>query len=352
MPPQASLVCAAGQVCPWSVSLVDKSAAQSLIRVEAATTTADFNQSHQVFLRLATPIPAEYESVVVTLLLAKAPSRPLQTRQAKNARPIEPLSDPTDATLYASGIIAPAAGAATTYTIDARAVYAVSRDEQAATAWSIGGTVKTDKRPNVDPDSFTLYGNFTKRSLPYTRMVDVGTEFVRNDSVFNLLAAPRVVRTFAHSFLQDVPAENGNIVRMLRGTVGLDAWVGLEVGANLKHDETIDPSGLVLRFVPRAKAYVIVPAARFVKKVVVGADYVARLLASDEVLVDTRPGASPVPVADTRVRHHIEVAATANLTDWIGLKVSYEYGSLPPTFKLVNHSGKVTLVFQAKQNER
>ena len=289
----------------------------------------------------------------VTLLLKNAPVQHLKTAEAQAKALFEPVDTADSATVYVSGIVAPAVGKHTAYTIDAKAKYWLW--ESGLSSAFVTGEYKADARPNADPDSTSLFLAFDRYGSLITKWDAIGVESNRGASVVNFMSRPRVGTALPYSFVAKHEDPSGNLLSTIRASIGLDVWLGLETGFNLKHAEDVDAEKFILRLVPETKAYLVVPTASFIDKIVVSAGYAVRLPATRETFVETRdlaPGVDPITVADRRPRHHAKAAVTFKLTDWFGVESEYSYGSLPPAFKIVNHSGKIGIVFQARQVRR
>ncbi len=75
-----------------------------------------------------------------------------------------------------------------------------------------------------------------------------------------------------------------------------------------------------------------------------------RLLARDELFLETRGHTDdPVPFFNRLARHYVENNIAFMLTDFTGITVKHQYGSLPPAYKFMDHRVSVELTFQAKQ---
>ena len=353
LPPLDTVTCAAGTTCPWSVVVIDKTLTEKLISVTAAAvpkSMPNFGQFQAVALELGAAVPADAVRVSVTLLRNNAPVQTLATPEARKKELIEPVDDPDDATLYFSGIVAPAAGDHTTYTIDTRAGWILR--QAGVSALSLNGELKADKRPQADPDSANVFVQADRYGRTWVTRWDVGgLEFDREGKVVNLMSRPSIAAPLSHAFLVDKKDDSGNMIPTVRATLGVNLGLGMELGANTKHDPAVDPASFVFRIAPRLSTYLVVPAP-VVKKVVFSAEYTVRVLTQKELFRETRnlpDKADPVPYADRRPRHYATAGVKLMLTEWFGVKGEYEYGSLPPAFQFVNHSGKIGLVFQAKQ---
>ena len=355
LPPLASLTCASPASCPWSVEMIDSKLSRQLIGVTAAAEPSgqSFAQFQLIVLTLAKELEPEAIRVSVTLLLNNAPTQTLKTMEAEARSRFTPVDSSDDATVYVSGIMAPAVSKHTAYTIDARAKYWFW--ERGLSSAFVTGEYKADARTNADPDSTSLFLTFDRYSSLIMKWDAIGIESNRKASVVNMMSRPRVGSALSHAFLATRSDASGNELSVVKASIGLDLWFGIETGLNLKHDDGIKADDFILRFVPETKAYLVVPTTGLINKIVFSAGYAVRLPVTDETFVETRDlaaGASAVPSATQRARHLAKLGITFKLTDWFGVEGQYSYGSLPPAFQIVNHSGKIGIVFQAKQIRR
>jgi len=356
LPPVNDVTCLKSQ-CKWLVGVIDATLTPSQRLVIAAVALPPgFGTRQAIRLELNAPIPPDAESVAVTLLLNNAPTQALRTPAQQQKALIEPVDKPDDATLYFSGIVAPAAGKHTTYTIDTRADWRIR--QAGRTTVSLAGELKADKRPRADPDSASAFVRWVQYDDTFVYRWDAGgAEFDRVGKIVNVMSRLRASLPLSYPFLTTTTDANGNAIPRLRATVGVNLGMGLEVGANARHGDYADvddPSTIVLRVVPQLKTYLVLPAP-VVKKLVFSADYLVRFPTRRELFLETRDlpdKADPVPHVDRRSRHYATAAMKMALTKWFGVKVEYEYGSLPPAFKMVDHSAKIGLVFQARQAPR
>jgi hypothetical protein len=361
LPREQSVTCALpSRPCPWSVEVFKGEEGPLAVSVTGAMAEPGqpFGSRHLITLELATPIPSEFARVVVTLLLGNAPTQSLTPRSAKAKRCLVPVDKAEDASLYFSGIVAPGAGVTPVYTIDARANWRVHCfGDTCGTPLAISATAKTDKRNQVDPDSFSAFLSLQHYASDPIFKWDAGVESNREANVLNVVSAARAVKTLRKTFRRRTVDAGGNQSFAVRTTIGINLGVGVELGANLRnaYDAGRDEgagSGLILRGVPSARVYIVVPAP-VIRRLVLKVDYQVRFLAKDELFLETRnlaPKADPVPHRDRRSRHYVQGSAKLMMTDWVALQFGYEHGSLPPAFKFVNHSGTIGFVFQARQS--
>jgi len=368
LPPTTDVVCTATptQPCRWSVHVivgedppVPVSVERSAIAIPAGG-SADFGRDQRVQLTLATPIPADFVRVIVVFVRGNAPAAFMVKKSGPKPTPVVvPVDKASDATLYFSGLIAPAVKKETTFTIDAKAGWILGRFGDDKVPVSLSATAKGDKRPQVDLDSYSVSLTATNYAHRFVSRVDVPTlEFNRTGNVINLVGAGRIIAPLSHSVLRNVKDDNGNLVPTVKATFGFDPFVGVEGGANLRNAVSVaagdEASSGIFRVLAGGYAFVSIPTPHL-KKIIIGAEGIVRKPTTDELFLETRnlaPKADPVPHLDARIRPYGKLSVKFMATAWVGLELGYEYGSQPPAFKLGNHSGTIGIVFQAKQNER
>jgi hypothetical protein len=359
LPPLTDVRCTAPDPCNWCVLITDhdkRTRLVAVVKVEVPPNEQDYANAQALILSLASEVPSDPMRVEVVLLLKNAPSQTLKTPAVAATSRFEAVDDEDKATLYFSGLVAPAAGDTTTYTIDSRANLIL--DEPTNGYLSILAEFKADKRANADPDTASLFAHYERYDPTFVYKWDVGGgEFDREGKVVNLMSRAYVALPLSHAILRRVEDPDSHVkISTVRASVGVDLEFGLEVGANAKYpDLTDDSSGtFIFRIVPQIQTYLTVPAP-VIKKLVFSADYAARLPTTRELFLETRDlpdKADPVMFFTRRVRHHVTAGVKLSLTDYIGFKIEYEHGSLPPAFKVVDHSGKIGLVFQARQSRK
>jgi hypothetical protein len=365
LPAQNAVVCAASP-CQWAVSVIvrdepPKPLAVTSAQIPVIGSAANFGADHLVVLTLKGAVPADYARVVVTYLRGSAPTQSLAAKGAeKPPNAIVPVEKADDATLSFQGIGAPASGGATTYSIDAKAAWILARLGGDQMPLSVRATAKSDKRPEVDLDSFSTSLTLWNYAHRVVLNLDLPTvEFNRKASVINVVPSARVIWPLSTTVTKQVKDPSGNDVPTIRFVTGVDLALGAEVGWNTKNTVTAasgidNGSGGIARLVPGVSGFVAIPT-RFFKRIVISGEAVVRLLATDELFLETRdlePKADPVASLDRRARPFAKLAVKFMASPWIGFQLGYEYGSVPPAFKMANHSGTIGFVFQAKQNER
>jgi hypothetical protein len=305
-----------------------------------------FAQDGQVTLILESTLPDSVSSVEVTLLLAGQPTltwRPKQRTSQNTPTPPGPCfsglgfgaaANRNKADVYLSGIWVPATGAKPTYSIDSNMTLPLC----STTFWDLlrlDGKVKTNDKPNADPDSFSA-GVSIARKYPFNianrQYLDfkwgmAQWEFSRKEEAFNFTSAPAA--TWA--------------VVLAKG-VDLEVPVGLEVGTNLRNHITAvrNGYGAIARLAPGAGFYAVSPKLWGNAKITWSTIYTARVLMTREPFIDHRR--NPAGSMARGTRHHLENSVDLSFNDYVSLTVKHEFGSLPPAFEFVDHKATVGLV--------
>jgi hypothetical protein len=345
----------------WEVQLATAGGLTPIEVVDAQEVPDDYAVTGLVTLTLAAPLPSDYKRVEVRYKQGSAPLGVLTASKAPTSG-IVPVDDPKKADVYLSGILLPAAEAKPVYTIDTRGTYEIWASPSGARVWEVSGSAKADKRENADLDSYVFGANYHQIGRG-GHHVNIhwfsGVEMNRKARVTNLVTAPRLVRPWT----RNVYRTDADGMTKLAATFGLTLDGAVEAGWNLRNLYT-DPenaeeakgSGGILRVAPGLTLYVVKPDAGFLNRIGVTARYVVRLLARDELFLETRKsrgaGTDPIPQLNRRARHFTQIAAAFMLTEFAGVELKYTYGSEPPAFKLADHNGAVGLVIKFRQTSR
>jgi hypothetical protein len=217
--------------------------------------------------------------------------------------------------------------------------------------------VKTDKRPQADPDSYRLFGVYQRaiRHAPlgpaqgvlFTWLV-AGGEFERQANNINFISSPLV----------EIPIR-------LRGEVNNKKTIipvlvpefGMELGTNLKNAVTPAGQGIIGRGVLGATLGVTVnPTLKLFQAVHLTSSYKVRLPATSEVFTNTTTNTAgkvvDVPFLSTKPRHYIKNELGFTLWDPISFTITHEYGAIPPAFRLIDHKVSIGFVLTLQQKQR
>jgi hypothetical protein len=347
----------------WEVRVATAEALIPIAVLDAQEVPDDYAVTGLVTLTLATALPSDYKRVEVRYTLGNAPLGVLTTPKVPTSG-IVPVDDPKKADVYLSGILLPAAEAKPVYTIDSRGSYQIWANSSGSRVWDVSGSAKADKRENADLDSYVFGANYHqigRAGRPVNIHWFSGAEMNSKARVTNLVTAPRVARPWT----RNVYRRDADGVTKLAATFGATLDGSVEGGWNLRNlysdpeeDEVVvmAGSGGILRAAPGLTLYMVKPNAGFLGRIGVTARYVVRLLARDEIFLETRKsrgaGKDPIPQLNRRARHLTQITTAFMLTEFAGLELKYSYGSEPPAFKLADHNGAVGLVIKFRQTSR
>ena len=208
-----------------------------------------------------------------------------------------------------------------------------------------GSVPKAGEKPPTQCDKFFEGINFDIRPL--------GGEFSRKYPASSLLTKGYATFEFAtYPF----------------GTSGWSAGIypsaGYEIGKNLNQPsvlfkQSVDLTGwnAIARavFITKAELYKIrkVPKVGDEYLMTLDVSYQPRVPFTEEPFV-TSEFVNGKRVSVTRLsksaRHEVEAGVNWNITQYLGLKIQYKYGSLPPLFQFVDHQGSIGITIKAKQN--
>lgn len=254
-----------------------------------------------------------------------------------------------EAEIYVEGIAEGAKGAKTGFTVDAsfKRAFRFYRDEPDY-FWQPFFNIKASTNAQADPDALNFGVNF-----------ETPTGLVPD----NATGIKRLYFSEAAKFEADKDFQNINFVgdfrlkldstRLANKYFNVIPFVGLEIGRNLKSPVEEAENKLLAR--PLIGADFI--STFYTRKAENGYQktasfeifYERRFLLKKEIALDADASGSFVGIALSRApRDYVKGALTYDFAKNFGFKFNYEYGSLPPLFKLVDNKFSVGLVFKGK----
>jgi hypothetical protein len=302
-------------------------------------------------------ISKDFSRIDITFTNVKGGSLPHFSVE-KAAKPttswVKPAKTKNDSNVYISGTFAPAGGSSPTYTIDSKGNYMLHSFAKGGYTVSATGDVDTDKKKTADPDSFhwAIPVQYVSTANYTVQFPTIGMELDKKGNVVNLVSAPNITYGLGHVFL--TPDTKNPGAKKVSASIGLDLSGGVEFGSNLVNDytvanKTLGGQGWFFRGVPSASAYLIIPKVLHLSKISVTSSYIARIPTTDEVFIETRHTAKPFPELTDRTRNFVQNAVNFMITDYVGIQIKHQYGSLPPAFSFVQNSGSIGLVFTLKE---
>jgi hypothetical protein len=340
---------------PWDVVVYDEVGAATPIPVTSSSDPIGHLQANGlVLLALQSPLPARFSRIDLMFTKGNQPHFSIDASPAPATKWIAAAKTKDDSNVYLSGIFAPAAGTSPTYTVDSKANYILRSFAKGAYTVSATGDVNTDKKKTADPDSFhwAIPVQHVETFNVTEQWSAIGMELDKKANAINLVSAPSVTRAVGYVFARPDGKNPGTST--VAASVGLELSGGLEFGSNLKNDyavanKTIGGQGGFLRGVPSANCYLIIPRVLRLSKISVTSSYTARIPTRNEVFLETRHRATPFPELASNTRHYIQNTLNFMLTDYVGIQIKHQYGSLPPAFSFVQNSGSIGLVFALKE---
>lgn len=246
-----------------------------------------------------------------------------------------------DADIYFSGTAAGARGSKPLYAFESKLGYLFSLKKKGALGPR--AEVNAASESNIDPDSI-------KASVTYEKVFVWGS------------TRGLILRSDALGLEFDTENRTRNLMTELNGTwvlpaarlgestfAALDFMAGFEGGHNYRHKLNEDGLGNLWRWKFGVNAYfVALNPPRVFKRIDFSAGYKIRLLSSAEPFTETIND-EEVTTLTKKPRHHVSSDLDFMFSDSLGITLKYRYGSLPPAFKFVDHSGSVGLTFKLKQ---
>jgi hypothetical protein len=340
---------------PWDVVVYDASGTPTTIRVVSSLDPiGNLSSTGFVLLNLESPVPAKYSRIDVTFTGNNLPHFSIEPSTAPAIAWVSASKTKDDSTVYISGTFAPSEGTSPSYTIDSKASYILRSFARGAYTVSATGDINTDKKKTADPDSFHWaipIQHVTKFDVT-EQFSTIGMELDKEGKAINLVSAPSVTGALGHNFIR--PDRKVPGAKTVAASIGLELSGGLEFGSNLKNDfavanKTIGGQGWFLRGVPSASCYLIIPKILRLNRISLTSSYTARIPTTNEVFIETRHTATPLPELSSNTRHYLQNTLNLMFTDYFGIQIKHQYGSLPPAFSFVQNSGSIGLVFAFKE---
>lgn len=126
-------------------------------------------------------------------------------------------------------------------------------------------------------------------------------------------------------------------------------FIGQEIGKNLKSPVKEAENSFLYRLKAGTKLNLFFQPKKFLKEVELDAEYTRRWLLRRELSFE-KDGDGNLRLLEISKKPRDYVRANLNFffTENIGVTVGYEYGSLPPSFKLVDHKSNIGVIFKFK----
>ena len=290
--------------------------------------------------------PPDTTQYTVTYTEGGEASVPIRVAFRKPALPDTKTSSDSDLTLF--GGINAAVGARPTYKIDAALdVHPLYN------GFGVVGTVKTDSRRNVDPDSFS--GKLDYRYLlatpskPSERQVIfqgaeliweyAGVEFDRKGQNLNFVSSPYVLLPFTFHASADGKITN---------SAGLDFKLGIEAGHNFRNSLAADGYGGFMRTLAGTAANLTLRTVPGFSKVVFASSYEVRLPDKAELFGTSDAAGNTTYVFSKKARHWVSSSVSFFFNDHWAFTAEHSYGALPPAFKFTDQQVSLGLKFALK----
>jgi hypothetical protein len=247
-----------------------------------------------------------------------------------------------DADIYFSGSAAGAKGTKPLYLFESKLGYLFSLKNKGG-ALGPRAEITAASESNIDPDSI-------KTALAYEKIFVLGR------------AKGFILRSDALGLEFDKKNRNRNLMTDLNGTfvpppkpigessfVAFDFMGGFEAGHNYRHKLNQNEGlGNLWRWKFGANAYFIALNPPVFKRIDFSTEYKVRLPQTSEPFTQTIND-KDITTLEKKPRHYVGSNLDLMFSDALGVSLKYQYGSLPPAFKFVNHTASVGLTFKLKQ---
>jgi len=269
-----------------------------------------------------------------------------------------PAANKQNSDIYLSGTYSPAINSPPQYQIDGSAALMWDLDKQHYDRGQLGflAAVTTDKRRQVDPDSYRVFAAYQNtpllrwigpvQGILFTWLIG-GVETDRKANNINFITSPSL--DFPIRLFPSVIRAGTQPMAVLTPTVGF------ETGENFHNAVTPNESRgvfrgvlggtLVARFDPKLPGF---------KGIELSSAYTLRLPVVDEIFTNTKTvngQAVDVPFLGTNPRHYIKEELDLKVTNNFSLAIKHEYGAIPSAFRMVDHKVSVGLTYSLRQTK-
>lgn len=280
---------------------------------------------------------------------------PGKTSNASNKKIyVKEVKERENADIYIEGIVEGARKAKAAFTIDAsigKRFPLINKGEVRRYFWKPFFNIKASTSGDADPDSL----NF-------------GVIFQNPTKKLDVLEIQRLYFTEAAKFEADRDFKNVNFVgdfRMIIRSQKLDdiisqiipntninPFIGMEIGKNLKSPVDEIQGNLIARPLIGASLHTTLyefnkEETSYKKTLTFETLFERRFLLRKEIALNTDDDGNFISVPLTRApRDYVKSSLTFDFAKNFGFTLNYEYGSLPPLFKLVDNKFSAGLVFK------
>lgn len=346
----------------WVVVVVDQFKVEKL----NPETVAVFSSKKIVVLRMASTFDRQsfdtstHKTVIFFKQGKLPPSVTLSgvTGTAKIKKTFMAAKGKADADIYFSGNLAAARNSKPSYSIESKFGYLrnivrrVSNpnnpgQERLKDYGSIGGkaTFESSDNSSIDPDSITATATYRKLFVLNDKLEAfvinadfIGGEFAKRNRTLNLVS----------KFDVGYAPRDWHISK--RQIASIDFLAGIEVGHNYKNVLAPDGIGNFLRWKAGANTYYIVQQPfGLLDHFAFNIEYKLRLPQSAEIFSRVIDG-TRTPFLTKKPRHYVASDLDFSFNKFFGFAVQYRYGSLPPSFNLVDSKIGLGIKLQLKQN--
>ena len=312
---------------------------------------------------------ASYYVFAVNLTFGgKPPKGLLQTKLKKDrSEPITLASEPplafkaskgrNDSSIYIAGEITRASGTDTYSSIDIKVEYPLApknywnRDHTFAPVFDL----RASNNPKADPDSMT-FGGLWVFNLDRSK-ASVAPSGAASGSIYSNTFWENAGKIEAERDFDNVNAIWSsrfiiplNLINTRRTKLTIDPFFGTELGRNLQSPLAVANGKPLARPLIGAAMVAAFPLQRNgVNPLTFESNYIRRWPLYEEVSLQANSdGSLKAILHNTKPKDFVEAKFNYQFNDFFGMYTGYEYGSLPPSYKLVDHRFRLGLVYKVK----
>jgi hypothetical protein len=340
----------------WTVIAID--GANNVSKVELASIKADSDNT--MFSLIPANTGAGSPIATATQVVLRYGARTMAIYQVPAPGGGEPPATAPgtkqNSDLYLNFSFSPRIHSAPQYTIDVSLGMMWDLDKQNWKKGQLGfvGSVKTDKRKKVDPDSYRAFLAYQNTPLvePVGKLQGImftwltGSEFDHKADNVNFITAP-----YLDFPIRLLPKEK--TIRATTKPLAVFApLIGFEAGHNFHNALNPHSSGILRSVTGASMLFHFNPKLPALQGIEINAAYTLRLPLKQEIYTLTKSvDGQDVddPFLGKNPRHYAKVESNFKFTDAFAFTIKYEYGAIPPAFRKQDHKVTVGFTYSIRQ---
>ena len=305
--------------------------------------------------RFTPPLNLTTERVDIFFRVGNAPTVTMaQPQKVGLAKAFTSAKGKADADLYLAAAAIATRHAKPVYSIDMKLGHLFTLPKDKLGSLGFTSSLKADEGSEVDPDSIKVSATHQKivPFKPSTGMIlrseFLGGEFERKTSTRNLISGVDATIFFPSKRLVKTCPPGASSCKETLTLISMELVSGLEGGRDFPRGPNPLPSKKILRGKLGANAYLNIYSLWNLHEISWTGEYKVRIPTTEEPFTGFING-TKTTLSTTKARHYVQTQLAFLFQSNYGVSLSYEYGSLPPGFKMLHHKVSAGLFVQFKQ---